>query len=92
MAITNVEGQGFGGGNQLLTSEQIQQAKDFIWEHIPDKTKEWFCYVIGLPESERAKYYVDKVVLQKDKIGEIFSREIVVLSFPETFQNPNKEH
>lgn len=43
------------------TTEQVQAAKDFIWENMDETNREWIAYIAALPAAERAKLYIKEV-------------------------------
>lgn len=43
------------------TPEQVQAAKDFIWDNMDETNREWITYIADIPASERAKLYIKEV-------------------------------
>lgn len=76
-----------GCGKEVLD----ELAKAFIWQHIPEQTKQWFVHVIQLPEEERKKWYVRNLYLEGTiEQGQII-REVARLSYGDILQNPKSE-
>jgi hypothetical protein len=77
--------------NQTHTPEQVQQAKDFIWEHLSPIAQEFWIDIAALPEQERKSRYTKKIMayLSADLKDGVITQEFAVLSIPETFQNYN---
>lgn len=98
MALTTKGGQkneaaGLEAGGFFCahTPEQIQKAKDFIWEHLSGIAQSFWIEVGSLPESERKTRYTKMIMsyLSAEREGEVIGREFAVLSIPETFETPS---
>lgn len=76
-ALTTDKGQGY-------SSEQIQAAKEFIWNHLEDATRVYIIYLCELNEIDRKKLYTHKMLcyLSADRNGEVVGKEIAILSLP----------
>lgn len=72
--MTNTENTGF-------TPEQIQKAKDFIWEYMEQHNRELLVGMATLSTHERHGLYVKKVIayLEADgKTGRISDEKLVI--------------
>jgi hypothetical protein len=67
------------------TKEGQENAKDFIWNHLPEKTREYMVLLAEMPAEERVKLYSKGIncFLQADRHGEVIGQEIAYLSFPQ---------
>lgn len=74
MALTNDKGQGL--------DEQIQAAKDFLWDHIEDRTRDFIIHISQLSEDKRKALYMNKVFcyLSAERKGEVIGKEIAILT------------
>jgi hypothetical protein len=76
-----------------LTPDQVQKAKDFIWEHLSDLGQSFWVNISSLPDDERKKRYTRKILcyLSADRKGEVITKEFAVLYHQETIESPNTD-
>ncbi|HTQ66048.1 MAG TPA: hypothetical protein VMI12_14715 [Puia sp.] len=62
--------------------QDVGRAKEFIWSHLEEATKEFIIYVSSLTEEERKKLYINKILchLSAERKGEVVGKEIAILS------------
>lgn len=81
------------GENVQKYSPAIRAAQEFIWNHLPERTQDWFATISLLPEPERKSLYKNGLLCYLDgRFNDgVITQEIAVLFAPDTAKNSNTE-
>lgn len=75
------------------TPEQVQAAKDFIWDNMDENNRGWIAYIATLSHAERAKLYIKEIYAAFEgttKKGVLVEEKLVIRPSSSPKSYPNK--